>query len=243
MIDVVRRWAVDWLASHDPATCETLMADDYTLEIGAVTLQGREAYVTGTMGQLAIFPGLVLTVHDVIANEQNAAIRFTEHGAGTHKGGRTAAWGGIALFESSGGVLTRTWAEEDYLSRSRQLASGEPDVVEPPAVAPWDTPVLPPDPTAEATVRAWIDAEMPGDQVVVDDEWLNPDPARRAGRLDLDVLFSAGSRVAFHGRRTTDDGFRLGVSGLVDVDGGVVTGRLVTDRNGARSFARSAARA
>jgi hypothetical protein len=245
MIPLIRRWAVDWLASHDPDTCTEIMRDDYLLSIGAIELQGREAYVEGTMGQLAIFPGLVLTVHEVIATETHGAVRFTEHGAGTHKDGRHAAWGGIAIFETDGSHLVRTWAEEDYLSRSRQLGGGSPDVIEPPAIAPWDTPVLSSDHGSERTVSDWIAAGLPtAHGVVFNDGWLHPEDDSSIDQLAVDVLFSAGSRVAFHGRHVTEDGFSMGVSGLVAVDPyGKISGRVVSDRLGARAHTRSRQRA
>lgn len=240
MIELVRRWAVDWLASHDPSTCDEIMTADYRLTIGAIELAGREAYVEGTMGQLAIFPGLGLTIHDVIATTDHAAVRFTEHGAGIHKDGRLAAWGGIALFESDGSKLVRTWAEEDYLSRSRQLSDGHPDLIEPPAVAPWNSPVEPPDADAEAAVRRWIDAGLPRrGGVSFNDEWLHPDDDSAIESVSIDVAFSSGRRVAFHGRHQTVDGFSQGVVGLVSVDAdGSVGGHVVTDRLGARSHAK-----
>lgn len=240
MIPLIRRWAVDWLASHDPHTCTEIMHEDYLLTIGAVELCGRQAYVDGTMGQLGIFPGLVLTVHDVMATDSYGAVRFTEHGAGIHKDGRRAAWGGIALFQTDGTQLIRTWAEEDYLSRSRQLGGVQPDRIEPPAVAPWDAPVMPADSAAERVVRDWIDAGLPaGDGLVFNDGWLHPEDDSSVDAVSVDVLFSAGTRVAFHGRHRTDDGFSMGVAGLVSVDaGGTVSGRVVTDRLGARAHAR-----
>ena len=237
MLALVRRWAVDWLASHDPDVCTEIMREDYVLSIGAIDLRGREAYVDGTMGQLGLFPGLCLTVHNVIANEEFGAARFTEHGAATHKDGRPAAWGGIALFHTDGTQLIRTWAEEDYISRSRQLTDGVPDPVEPPMIAPWDQPVSAPDLAAEQVVRAWIDAGLPAsDCILFNDQWLHTGDDSSINGLDIEVLFSAASGVAFHGRHHTEDGFSMGVAGLVSVGSdGNISGRVVTDRLGART--------
>ena len=237
MLTLVRRWAVDWLASHDSDVCTEIMREDYVLSIGAIDLYGREAYVDGTMGQIGLFPGLCLTVHDVMANEEFSAVRFTEHGAATHKNGRSAAWGGISLLHTDGTQLIRTWAEEDYISRSRQLADGVPDLVEPPMIAPWDQPVSAPDPAAEQVVRAWIDEGLPAsDSVLFNDQWLHPGDDSSISGLDIEVLFSAGSGVAFHGRHQTEDGFAMGVAGLISVrSDGTLSGRVVTDRLGART--------
>lgn len=239
MIPLVRRWAIDWLASHDPSACDTVFAPDYRLRIGSVSLEGRDAYREGTLGQLANYPGLLITVHEVIASGDLAAVHFTEHGAAAHRGGALAAWTGIVLHRGRDGVLVESWAEEDYAARQRQLVSGEPDDILPPAIAPWDSEELPADPDAEAAVREWLAAgPAPSDSILFDDGDLQK-AAAPLPPLEFDVLFSAGPRVAFHGRAEHPDGVVQGVSGLVRVDDGrVVSGRLVTDRAGAASARR-----
>lgn len=245
MIPLVRSWAVDWLASHDADACELVFEPGYRLSIGSAELEGLEAYREGTLGQLRDYPGLVITVHEVIASGELAAVRFTEHGSAVRRGGSLAAWRGIALHRrGDGGLIERSWAEEDYASRRRQLTGGVPDPIEPPATAPWDTAEQAADRDAEEVVRRWLDAGVaPGEGVVVDVSDAEPgteaaasvDP-NRMPPLELDVLFSSGRRVAFHGRAVAKDGVATGVAGLVAVDAhGIVSGRLVTDRAGAAS--------
>lgn len=249
ILPLVRRWAVDWLNGHDPSACETLMAPDYALRIGTFDLTTREAYVDATVGQLAQFPGLVLTVHEVLTNGTQAALRFSEHGASTRHDGRTAAWTGVVLFEGDGARLVRTWAEEDYAARRRQLASGVPDPVGPPAVAPWDTLPEPADPGAEEVVRAWLRSGLtPMDGVLWDDAAHDDaGPALRGEQGEVDVVMSAGTRVAFHGRvhggatDGTGAGATIDVAGLVEVrDGRVSGGAVVSDRLAALSALRKA---
>jgi len=245
---LVRRWAVDWLSSHDPAACELILEPDYMLHIGGLTLRGREEYVQATMGQLSLFPGLMVTVHDVISSGERAAIRFTEHGSSTRHDGRPAAWTGIALHEWSGNRLTATYAEEDYLSRKRQLDVGSCDPIQAPAPAPWDAPAVGADPEAEAVVRAWLrQGRLTNVGETSDDRPGEPArPLLETHAVETDALFSAGNRVAFHavqrghylgGLDGTDAAVgtpaSLALAGMVTVqDGKIVTGRLVRDRLG-----------
>lgn len=238
ILPLVRRWAVDWLSSHDPSVLGALVTDDYELRIGGLQLEGRSTYRDAVLGQLRQFPGLVLTVHDVIGTGDRAAVRFTEHGASKVHDGRIAAWGGIALFRATDGRLAATFAEEDYTARRRQLRSGTPDAVEAPHPAPWDIQEAPRSPEAEAVVADWIAAGMPAVEGVLLDDQVHGQqvaPLTLGGPPLVDELFSAGSRVAFH-VTPVDGGETTGaaVAGIVDVeDGKVTSGRLVRDRLGA----------
>lgn len=242
-LTLVRRWAVDWLCSHDPSVLTDIVSDDYVLKIGSVVIEGRKAYADAVMGQFEQFPGLVLTVHDVMGNDDRAAVRFTEHGASRVQEGRVAAWGGIAIFRSEGGRLSSTYAEEDYASRRRQLRSGVPDRVESPHPAPWDIAAEPSSREAERVVQAWL-RSSPSDLppgVLIDDQsqGLDPDPFVLTSEPRIDEIFSAGNRVAFHVTQAGEpegDGrvSTLRLAGMVTVrDGEVVSGRLVRDRLGA----------
>jgi hypothetical protein len=170
VIDLVRRWAVDWLACANPGVCEEILAPEYAVVIGDHRLGPREAYVEAALEQLRRFPGLGWTVHELIATRGRAAVRLTAHGASK---GRPAAWRCVAVFRGDAERLSACFAEEDYAARRRQLDSGVCDAIEPPAVAPWSTEPLERDAGAEAVVREWLGAEP-------------------------DELFSAGPRVAFH---------------------------------------------
>lgn len=242
ILPLVRRWAVDWINGHNPGACEDLMVSEYALRIGTFNLSTRAAYVEATVAQLAQFPGLVLTVHDVLTNGTQAAMRFSEHGASLKHEGRAAAWTGVVLFEGNGSRLVRTWAEEDYAARRRQLATGVADPVGAPALAPWDTEPEPTCPAVEDVVLRWLSAGLPPvDGVVWDDATFDHSgPVLVAERGEVDVVMSAGSRVAFHGRvhGTAADGSggSIDVAGLVRVDQGRVSGGVVvSDRLAALS--------
>jgi len=243
---------VDWINSHDPTACESILDPEYILHIGSLTLRGREQYVTGTVGQLQIFPGLGLTVHELISSDDQCAIRFTEHGASLRAGGAVAAWTGIALHRWDGQRLSETYAQEDYASRQRQLASESCAAIEPPHPAPWDTAPQAPVEVNEDTVRTWL---LGGglDQigaVTFDDLPVNQERPALIGqaRVEIDTLFSAGDAVAFHAtaRGTLLDpelggaDGSLGHAGILHVEGSqVVGGHIVRDRLGLRRQAKA----
>lgn len=271
LVALMRRFAIDWLDRADPAVCAEIMDPGYTVLIGGQTLHGRDdTYVPATLGQLERFPGLLLTVHELMTDGERVALRFTEHGPSAADAAQPAAWTGIGLFSWDGERLTHNVTEEDYLSRRRQLAEGRCDPIEPPAPAPWAERPAPADPGAESAVRAWLaagdlapalldDAAPLGDAALSDDAGPvdgGQAPLLDVERVEVDELFSAGRRVAFHavqeGRyrgglpgTTGAEGSpaRLGLAGLVTVDAaGGVHGRVVRDRAGLRRALRSAVR-
>jgi hypothetical protein len=79
------------------------------------------------------------------------------------------------------------------------LKSGAADAVAPPALAPWDQPVLAPDAGTEAIVRGWLpgivgDAAV--EHVLVDGPWFNDLIA--VDTVTVSHLFTAGARAAAH---------------------------------------------
>lgn len=240
---LAQRFTIDWLDRADATVPPQIMVPGYRIHIGTVEMAGLENYLEATLGQLARFPGLQLTVHELVHTGDRLAMHFTEHGASPRDDGRAAAWAGVALFRWDGERLTENWTQEDYAGRRRQLASGVPDVVGPPAVAPWTTPPAAPDPAAEAVVRDWLQSAQPGADGVRWDDGTDVALVAPEG-LQVEELFSAGDRVAFAATRTgavlASDGrpaetgpVRLGLAGLVAVADGVVTGgTVISDRLG-----------
>jgi hypothetical protein len=242
-VALMRRYCLDYTARHDMSVCDDIMVPGYTLHMGGHEVAGRdEAYKPAAAAQFRQFPGLCLTVNEIICSGDRLALRFSEHGESMRYAGARAAWGGVGLYRWDGQRLVGNFVEQDYFARRRQLTGGSPDRVESPAVAPWDTPAVAPDPAAEAVVRAWLAAgDVTG--VTVDDGR----PARRiitAERTEIDDLFSAGDKVAFHavqhGLLAGDDPqfpgtgqASLHMAGVVTVAGGqVVAGRVIRDRHG-----------
>lgn len=257
-VALMRRYVNDYTNRHDVSVCAEIMEPGYTLRMGPHEVAGRdEHYVPAAQKQFAEFPGLCLTVHEIVTNGERLAMRFSEHGRSVRHGGRSAVWGGIGLYRWNGRRLVDNFVEQDYLGRRRQLASGVPAVVEAPATAPWDTEAQPADPAAEQVVRAWIDAGGGADGGVTLDDGDHAALLTEASS-QVDDLFSAGSHVAFRVTRTgayagglgpdagIDDAELTGrwatlhLVGLVTVaDGRVAGGRIVRDRLGlARSLSR-----
>jgi hypothetical protein len=249
LLPLVRRWAVDWLGGHDPAVCEVILDPQYELVIGDLVFGERSSYVAATLSQIEAFDGLSITVHDVLNAGDRVALWLSEHGASRQHDGAFASWGVIALFEQSSSRITRTFAEEDYRARKRQLGA-VPDSVPVPDLDPWNTPVELPNPEAEAVLRSWFERgapPIPG--IVMDDEELvaTYEPVMEAASGEFDMLMSAGVRVAWHGRLLGrslryDVPCSMAVAGMVTVGtDGDITGRLVTDRLGCERSARRAA--
>ena len=238
---LVRRFTIDWLDRADPTVPPDIMTPDYLVHIGAIELAGLDAYTPATVRQLEQFPGLQLTVHDLVHTGERLALHFTEHGASVRHEFRSAAWTGVALFRWDGERLTENWTQEDYAARRRQLADGVPDAVGAPMVAPWTVPPAEPDPAAEAVVRAWLATAVPGADGVRWDDGRDGQLLEPSG-AEVAEIFSAGRQVAFAATQTgapvgaaEDDGapVTLGVAGLVTVvDGRVVGGVVVSDRLG-----------
>ncbi|MBP2367809.1 ester cyclase [Pseudonocardia parietis] len=256
-VALMRRYVNDYTNRQDVSVCAEIMEPDYTLRMGPHEVAGRDdLYIPASQKQFAQFPGLCLTVHEIVTNGDRLVMRFSEHGRSMRHDGRAAAWGGLGLYRWNGRRLLDNSVEQDYLARRRQLASGIPAAVEPPAVAPWDVVAEPPDRAAESVVRTWLDAADAAGPVVMDDG--APEPLLVDASTEVDDLFSAGTRVAFRVTRTgtytgglgpdagIDDAALAGTTGslhlvgLVTVTGGRVTGgRIIRDRLGlARSLTR-----
>lgn len=202
-VGVLRRYVVDYLICQNASICAQIMEPDYVLHMGGTDLGPRdEVYVPAVVRQLEQFPGLGMTVHEIVFTEDRLAMRFSQHGSSMRHNGRQASWGGIGLYRWNGTRLTSNYAIEDYWSRRRQLAEGVAEPVESPAIAPWDAEPGVADQAAENDIIAWVSggAETTGgDCVSFDDEPV----ARTRSPLDVhttvvDEVFSAHGRVAFH---------------------------------------------
>jgi predicted ester cyclase len=242
----MRRYCLDYTSRHDLTVCDEIMDPGYTLHMGGYHMAGRDdAYKPAATRQFRQFPGLGLTVNEIVCSGDRLALRFTEHGASVRHAGTRAAWGGIGLYHWDGQRLLRNFVEQDYFARRRQLAGDGPDPVERPAVAPWDAVAAASNPVAEAAVREWLAV---GDVTGV--PGLTIDDGRPAARIlavtdtEINDLFSAGDQVAFHvlqhGTVTGEDPefgghgpAELYLAGVVTLAGEkVVSGRVIRDRLG-----------
>ncbi|TQN40985.1 putative ester cyclase [Blastococcus colisei] len=240
LVRLAQRFTIDWLDRADGSVPPQIMTPDYQVHIGGIDLEGLEAYAPATLGQLTQFPGLQLTVHDLVTTGDRLALHFTEHGASARHEGRPAAWAGVALFRWDGERLAENWTQEDYAARRRQLADGQSDPVAAPMVAPWTVTPAASDPTAEVVVRDWLATAAPGGGDVRWDDGRDGPLIAPTGAGVVEI-FSVGSRVAFAATQTgrflgeggSDEPVRLGLAGLVDVvDGSVARGVVISDRLG-----------
>ena len=237
---LLRGFASDFLTSHDLAEVPLIMDPAYALSIGGFLLDGRDDnYLPATAAQLELFPGLVVTVHDIVLGSEYVAMRFTEHGISEKQPGHAAAWGGVTLFRIENGRLRQGWAEEDYFARKRQLRSGVCDSIRAPHPCPWDQPVLPPDADTDAAARTFL--ARAGALLRDVDEISVEGPCFadliESGVVVLNALFTAGNRAAFHvdvagryvGGFPDIDAARIGnaiilrIAGLLTVSEGRVT--------------------
>lgn len=248
-VALMRRYVYDYTNRHDFAVCDEIMAPDYTLHMGTYDITGRDTqYKPATNKQFEQFPGLCLTVNEIVTNGSRLSLRFSEHGASMRHNGALASWSGIGLYKWDGERLTENYVEQDYFSRRAQLSSGRPKPVEAPALAPWDTQPRPENSAAESVVRRLLhDGELTATSgIEFDDAWTGA-PLQKILQADgavIDDLFSAGDQVAFRitqsGRVLADfDAASVGrsailhMTGIVTVrDGRIVAGRVIRDRLG-----------
>lgn len=240
---LARRWVNDYFNRHDAEAARQFCAPDYTLEIGDVVLAGRdEVWLPAVDRQMQDYPSLAMTVHETLAGDGWAAVWFSEHGA---RDGVGAVWSGVAIYREQGGILAGCSAQEDYMTRRRQLKDGRPDEVDRPCVAAWDPVAAAPNRAAEDATVGWLEGAWPKDPgIPCDDEHLTHDHLRfDVHRTEVSQIFSAGDRVAFSARQQGI--YRSGMFGLpeaedfLDVngllriaDGKVVSGRIIRDRMG-----------
>jgi hypothetical protein len=249
-VALMRRYCIDYTSSHDQGVCDEIMAPEYVVHISGFDLPRDAAYKPAVARVFERFPGLQLQVHELVTNGERLAMRFSEHGAATDAGGRLAAWGGIGLYRWNGKQLLENFVEQDFLAQEEQLATGVPAPLESPHLDPWlGTRAEAASPEAEAAVRAWL---AKGDlqdaaEAVIDGSWyrgLESWPLA-VESVEVNDLFSAGARVAFH---VTQRGRQRGGSraaalrcvGLARAEGGEVRSvRVISDRLGMRAALRA----
>jgi hypothetical protein len=253
-VALMRRYCIDYTNSHDQSVCDEIMEPEYVVHISGFDLPRDAAYKPAVTRVFARFPGLQLQVHEFVTNGERLAMRFSEHGAAVDAERRLAAWGGIGLYRWNGRRLLENFVEQDFLAQEEQLASGRGAPLEPPHLDPWvSTRAEPANPQVEAIVRSWLaKGELrSAANVVIDGSWYAglADSPLDVQTVEINDLFSAGSRVAFHvtqrgryrgGLPGTDASWlgreaALRCVGLAGTQGGEVREvRAITDRLGAR---------
>jgi hypothetical protein len=255
-VQLARQWVVNYFNAQSDDAAREFITPTYALEIGDYVFNGRDTqWLPAVAQQFAQFPGMGMTVHQVVAGSGDKADRvavwFSEHGASGGPGGPLAVWSGVGIYRTDGKYLVGCCAQEDYVTRSRQLRSGITDAVDPPAPAPWDTLPQGENPEAEMLVREWLQQDWPCAQgaVRVDDDHITGQPlCFEVNALEVVDIFSSGEAVAFHVRQHGHyQGGLLGVparervellnvNGILQVRQGVVhAGRVIRDRAGLKA--------
>ncbi len=252
---LMKRWVVNYFNQHNDSAAREFISPEYKLEIGDVVFAGRDdQWLPAVQQQFKLFPSLSMTVHQAIAGPGWSAAWFSEHGASD---GKAACWSGVAIYHNDGIKLTHCVAQEDYLTRHRQMKSGVCDSLEPPAVAPWDMPQQAPNEQAMTVVKKWLSGSWPptDNTVRCDDEHITQTPLHfEVTTTVVDELHSSGHDVVFHARQigTYIDGFVgmekhqqnavLHCNGIMRVhDGHIVSGRVIRDRVGLKASLKKAA--
>lgn len=244
----LRRYCFAYTASHDPSVCDDIMVEDYALHMGEFEIRGRDRnYKPAAEKQYRQFPGLGMSVHDLLVTAERAALHFSEYGRSVLTG-TTAAWSGISLYHWDGDRLTDCRVEQDYYSRRRQLRQGVPNAIDAPAHDPWTGPVEQPDHQVELATREWLAA---GGLFTLSEGSMDDEPAAAPARIALDApdieildCFAGAARAAFHvtatgritawpGAAADATGSRATVyyTGIARVrDGEVTSARVISDR-------------
>jgi predicted ester cyclase len=248
LVRLMRQYVYAYTCCHDFAECRRLIVDDYVLRMGEHELAGRDGqYIAATAKQYRQFPGLALTVHDVIVGEDRIAMHFTEHGRSTICD-RLAAWSGISMYRWNGKKLTECRVEQDYFARRNQLRDNVCAPIVAPAVDPWSgRQQAPACGDTHKLVRDWLlRGELSRAPIgSLDDEYFAPAcrPILSNQHVSILDMFTAGPRAAFHvvirGRYrggldhpdvVANAEIPLYVAGLVTVRDGQVQVRAVTGR-------------
>lgn len=240
MLELMRRYVHGFVNCHDAAVAREIVAEAYTLHMGSDTLVGRdERYVPAVLHQIAQFPGLCFSIHELITDGAYTALLFSEHGRSARQPRASAAWRGVSIYRAERGRLAECWVEQDHYGRRRQLADGTPARVREVALDPWtghrevsETERK----EAGAAVEAWACGltvwPPPGARV---DTGPGEDAQARieVGEARVNAFVAEGERVAFN--LTVRGAYRGGLPGhdMLGVPVTTYAGGFATLRDGA----------
>jgi steroid delta-isomerase-like uncharacterized protein len=119
----------DLLAHFDEAAAEAIWADDIVLREPQQVIQGREAGKARYRAFRAAFPDIAATLHEVVAQDDKVAVRYTLEG--THRGpfagvpatGKRVPLSGIALVRLADGRIAEGWGCADVFGFLQQLGA------------------------------------------------------------------------------------------------------------------------
>ena len=128
---IVLRYLQELLNGQNLVVVEEIFAADHIHHraFGLPDERGIEARRDSLEGWYAGFADFRTDVDDVIAEDDQVVVRYTEHG--THMGewqgiapsGQPVTWTGIFIFRLECGRIAETWVESDALAQIRQVAA------------------------------------------------------------------------------------------------------------------------
>lgn len=125
---VIRRLVEEVFNQHNLDLVDALIAPDYTDHAALPgQSQGRAVVRETAIRHREAFPDLRWVIHDLIAEEDRVALRWSA--AGTHRGtysgvpatGRHIAFGGLTMYRLRGGQVIDEWVAWDELGILRQM--------------------------------------------------------------------------------------------------------------------------
>jgi steroid delta-isomerase-like uncharacterized protein len=127
-VAVVRRYH-DLLAHFEEAAAEAIWADDVVFREPQQVLRGRAAGAARFRAFRDAFPDIAATLHEVVAQADKVAVRYTL--AGTHRGpfagvpatGKRVTLSGITLFRLADGRIAEVWGCADFFGFLQQLGA------------------------------------------------------------------------------------------------------------------------
>jgi steroid delta-isomerase-like uncharacterized protein len=127
-IAVVRRH-FDLLGRYDEAAFDAIWADDLEFREPQQVIRGREAGKKRYRAFREAFPDIDATLHEVVAQGDYVAVRYTLEGthaglfAGVPATGRRVALSGMSIFRLAGGRIAEGWGCADFFGFLRQLGA------------------------------------------------------------------------------------------------------------------------
>jgi steroid delta-isomerase-like uncharacterized protein len=130
-VRVVRRHH-DLLRHYDEATGDEIWAEDIVFREPHQVLRGRDAARARFRAFRDAFPDVAATLHEVVAQDDRVAVRYTLEG--THQGsfagapatGKRVTLSGIAIFRLADGRIAEGWGCADFLGFQQQLGAVPP---------------------------------------------------------------------------------------------------------------------
>jgi steroid delta-isomerase-like uncharacterized protein len=130
-IELVRA-AVDLFNANDLDGCVERIAPDFVMHLAEVPepLPGREAWREGATLMKQAFPDLQIEIDDIVAAEDQVAVRLRLHG--THSGGylgfaatgRPISYVSHEFYRLADGMVAEEWVCSDTATLFRQLGDG-----------------------------------------------------------------------------------------------------------------------